>query len=77
MDNPSPERHLSESVRERIEQAYYARVNEQAKLENLIRNPLFMEDAAKHPAFYSDMAWCMCAMLPNKSCGLCRPLTGS
>ena len=49
-----PERYLSSSVRERIEQTYYARVNEQAKLENLIRNPLFMENATKHPAFYSD-----------------------
>jgi len=50
----SPERYLSTSVRERIEQAYYARVNQQAKLENLIRDPLFMQNAAKHPAFFSD-----------------------
>lgn len=50
----SPERYLSTSVRERIEQAYYARVNEQAKLENLIRDPLFMQNTAKHPAFFSD-----------------------
>lgn len=54
MDNPSPERYLSASVRERIEQAYYAHVNEQARLENLIRNSLFMQNAAAHPAFYSD-----------------------
>ena len=50
----SPERYLSTYVRGRIEQAYYARVNEQAKLENLIRDPLFMQNAAKHPAFFSD-----------------------
>ncbi len=54
MDELSPERYLSASVREYIEQAYYARVNEQAKLENLIRNPFFMENAAKNPAFFSD-----------------------
>ena len=54
MNNPAPERFLSVSVRERIEQSFYGHVNEQAKLENLIRNPLFLEDAAKHPAFYSD-----------------------
>jgi len=49
-----PEHYLSESVREYIEQTYYARVNEQAKLENLVRNPLFMQNTATHPAFYSD-----------------------
>lgn len=50
----SPERYLSTSIREHIENTYYRRVNEQARLENLIRNPLILEDAAKHPAFYSD-----------------------
>ena len=50
----SAEHYLSASVREHIEQSYYARVNEQAKLENLIRKSLFLEDSAKHPAFYSD-----------------------
>ena len=54
MDNLSPERYLSASVRERIEQAYYARVNEQAKLENLIRDPSFLENAARNPALFSD-----------------------
>jgi hypothetical protein len=49
-----PERYLSASVREHIEQSYYGRVNQQAKLENLIRNPLFMQNTAAHPAFYSD-----------------------
>jgi hypothetical protein len=54
MDLPSPERYLSASVREYIEQTYYARVNEQAKLEKLICDPFFLENAAKHPAFFSD-----------------------
>jgi len=54
MENLSPERYLPVSVREHIEQVYYARVNEQAKLENLIRDPLFMQNVAKHPAFFSD-----------------------
>jgi hypothetical protein len=54
MDHRSPERYLSASVRKHIEQNYYMRVNEQAKLENLILDPLFMENSAKHPAFYSD-----------------------
>ncbi len=50
----SPERYLSASVREQIEQVYYGRVNQKAKLENLINNPLFLQNAAGHPAFYSD-----------------------
>jgi hypothetical protein len=54
MGNLSPERYLSASVRERIEQVYYARVNEQTKLENLIRDPSFLENAEKNPALFSD-----------------------
>ena len=54
MENLSPEHYLSESIRTYIEQVYYAQVNEQARLENLIRNPLFMQNNAAHPAFYSD-----------------------
>lgn len=54
MDYSPPERYLSAGVRDRIEQSYYARINEQAKLENLIRNPMFKKDAERHPAFYSD-----------------------
>ena len=49
-----PEHYLSAPVREYLEQAFYARVNEQAKLENLIRDPSFLENVAKNPAFYSD-----------------------
>ena len=54
MGNPSPEYYLPASVREHIERVYYAQINEQAKLENLIHDPLFMQNAAKHPAFFSD-----------------------
>ncbi len=54
MADSSSERYLSAAVRERLEQAYYARVNEQAKLENLIRDPLFLQNGAKNPAFFSD-----------------------
>jgi hypothetical protein len=54
MDSASPERYLSASVRERIEQSYYASIHKQAKLEILIQNPLFLENTAVHPAFYSD-----------------------
>lgn len=53
MITPSPDRFLSASVREQIE-AYYARVNEQSRLENLIHQPSFLEDPARHPAFFSD-----------------------
>jgi hypothetical protein len=41
MDGLFPERYLSESVRKHIEQTYYARVNEQAKFENMVGNPFF------------------------------------
>lgn len=50
----SPERYLSQSVRERIEQDYYGRVNAQARIENLIRDPLFLQNAARNPALFSD-----------------------
>ncbi len=54
MDYPPPEHYLSASVRDYIEQAYYARVNEQTKLENLIREHSFLENASKNPALFSD-----------------------
>lgn len=73
----SPERYLAASVREYIEQSYYAMVNEQARFENLIRNPHILEDAAKHPAFFSDHGSCMCATWRNKSCGCCKRLMES
>lgn len=48
------DRYLSASVRESLEQAYYARVNEQARLENLAPDPEFWAATSKHPALFSD-----------------------
>ena len=50
----APERYVSAAVREHLEQTYYARVNEQSRLETLIGDPRFLEDAAKNPVFFSD-----------------------
>jgi hypothetical protein len=46
--------YLPQSIRARIEQAYYARVSEQGKLENLIQDPDFWHNAGAHPALFSD-----------------------
>jgi hypothetical protein len=46
--------YLPQSVRTQIEQAYYARINEQARLENLIQEPDFRQRIEEHPAFFSD-----------------------
>lgn len=54
MLNLAPERYVSAAVREHLEQAYYAHVNEQSKLETLIGDPRFLENAAKNPVFFSD-----------------------
>jgi hypothetical protein len=54
MVDVSLEHYLSPSIRERIEQSYYARVNEQAKLENIVRDPYFLRNTEIHPALYSD-----------------------
>jgi len=48
------ERYLPAFIRERLEDAYYVRINEQAKLENLIHDPNFWQNIEKHPAFFSD-----------------------
>lgn len=54
MRAPSPEEFLPAPVRDHIERAYYARVNEQARLENLVRDPTFLEDLVNNPGLYSD-----------------------
>lgn len=54
MEFSAVERYLSASVREHLEQEYYARVNEEARMENLIRNASALEFSEKHPALYSD-----------------------
>jgi hypothetical protein len=54
MSDLNPARYLSEAVRSQIEQAYYERVTEQSKLENLIQDPGFWKNAKSNPAFFSD-----------------------
>lgn len=46
--------YLSANIRQRIEQMYYAPVNEQARLEQLIRDPHFMASMSKHVGLFSD-----------------------
>ncbi len=54
MSDYSFENYLPESVRSYLENTYYGRVNEQARLENLISTPGFWQGLEKHPAFFSD-----------------------
>ena len=46
--------YLSEELRLEIEKPYYARVNEQARLEHLVRDREFLERPDRHVAFFSD-----------------------
>ena len=46
--------YLSEKIRIAIEQRYYARVNEQARLEIVSLDPEFLHDPRKHTALFSD-----------------------
>ena len=46
--------HLSTSLRERIEDAFYARVNEQARLATLLRDPTFQAAPERHVGLFSD-----------------------
>ena len=48
------DRYLPAEVRSFVEGEFYARVNEQARLENAIRDPKFLEDPQKHVAVFSD-----------------------
>jgi len=50
----SPNDYLPESVRVWLETHYYARVNAQARMESVIREPSFWEGPAKHVALFSD-----------------------
>ena len=53
--NPSSlDRYLPESVRTIIEQSYYAQINQQAMLENLIQDPDFWQTSDRHPGLFSD-----------------------
>lgn len=53
-ERKSPNDYLPESVRVWLETHYYARVNAQAKMELVIREPSFWEGPAKHVALFSD-----------------------
>lgn len=53
-DPQSFDRYLPEKVRTTIEQTYYARVHDQARLEVIIDDPEFLTAPELHPALYSD-----------------------
>ena len=48
------DRYLPRHIRAHIEQHYYARVNEQAHLEHIIRDPEFLRDPAHYVALFAD-----------------------
>lgn len=55
MNQPSPlDKYLPESVRIPIEQCYYARINAQARLDQAIHDPEFLNDLSSHMALISD-----------------------
>jgi CRP-like cAMP-binding protein len=45
---------LSAALRAEIETRYYARVNEQARLERALQDPLFFQNCESHPALFPD-----------------------
>ncbi len=45
---------VSARIRQRIEQMYYARVNVQARLEHLMRDPAFLPNLGRHVGLFSD-----------------------
>jgi GAF domain-containing protein/CRP-like cAMP-binding protein len=48
------DRYLPETIREKIERTYYARVNQQAELDQAVRSKDFVEDPLNHVALFSD-----------------------
>src|SRR5918998_1218088 len=48
------DRYLPASIRGHIEQHYYARINAQARLEQLLQDPEFLRDPAHHVALFAD-----------------------
>jgi len=48
------DRYLPDSIREKIEKSFYARVNQQAELDQVVRSREFIEDPLNHIALYSD-----------------------
>jgi len=51
---PTFDNFISPEIWSLIEQRYYARINEQARFENLILDPSFVHSEELHPAFFSD-----------------------
>ncbi|MCB0225989.1 MAG: hypothetical protein KDI02_20040 [Anaerolineae bacterium] len=51
---PQLDRYLAEKIRVQIEQNYYAKVSEQAELDYVARDDVFLADPYKHVALYSD-----------------------
>ena len=46
--------YLPETIRTEIEQTYYAQVNAQARLDQAVLDPDFLDAPFKHVAFFSD-----------------------
>ncbi|MCB0191885.1 MAG: hypothetical protein KDJ65_08075 [Anaerolineae bacterium] len=51
---PQLDRYLAEKIRVQIEQNYYAKVSEQAELDCVARDEVFLANPLKHVALYSD-----------------------
>ncbi len=51
---PSIDNYVSAAIRQQIEERYYSRINEQARLENLIHDPTFAELDGRHVALFAD-----------------------
>jgi len=48
------DRYLPEAIREKIEKTYYAKVNQQAELDHVVRNKEFIKNPLDHVALFSD-----------------------
>jgi hypothetical protein len=45
---------IAPNIRAEIETRYYARINEQSQLSEVVKDPLFLENPSKHVALFSD-----------------------
>ncbi len=61
------DKYLLPEIRSLIERRYYARVNTQADLDQLVNDLDFLMVPEKHLAFFPITALSMCVMSPNKS----------
>ncbi|MEW5869595.1 MAG: cyclic nucleotide-binding domain-containing protein [Chloroflexota bacterium] len=48
------DRYLPEEIRIQIEQRYLVRINQQARLEHIIHDPIFYQEPENYPPFYAD-----------------------